>query len=480
MRFRLSTIFFLVIFPVVAQAQVVDSLMGNFVRKPQTAIDSIQFLFYTKVDSLKEVYRGKLGVINAGEDAMRSKIDSLQSIQQPVAKYLGKLDSINWKRGEATVALNDNVERLKSRALEKLGKIPPTSELGRITSLATKNIEEFKLPVKDFNLPSLKVPGNSLNGLDAINSSIDSPIGKIGEIGGLIDISAPLGDVSKLTEQVSGLAKITDQVGEVSKDVQNIAKGDLGEVKALPNAIETRAAEVTGLDQLKQVQNPEAVKQQALEQAQQAAVDHFAGKEQQLQQAMQQMSKLKQKYSSLNSLSEIPKLVRNQMAGKPFVERLIPGIGFQILKNGDDFMVDFNPYAGYRLTGRLTTGLGWNQRFAYNTVRNSLNSAARIFGPRAYLEFKLGKGFFPRSEFEIMNTFVPPFVRQLSSDAKEREWVPGIFLGMKKEFRFFKKVNGTSMIMTRLYNPDHKSPYSEVVNVRFGFEFPLKKRSKKL
>jgi hypothetical protein len=34
------------------------------------------------------------------------------------------------------------------------------------------------------------------------------------------------------------------------------------------------------------------------------------------------------------------------------------------------------------------------------------------------------------------------------------------------------------MVMFRLFNPDHKSPYVDVVNVRVGFEFPMKKKLK--
>jgi hypothetical protein len=214
------------------------------------------------------------------------------------------------------------------------------------------------------------------------------------------------------------------------------------------------------------------MKEQAVEQIQQAAVDHFAGKEKQLQAAMDQMAKLKNKYSSLNSLTDIPKRRPNEMKGKPLRQRLIPGIGLQILKATDHFMTDFNPYLGYRFNGKLTAGLGWNQRFAYNTARDNFNSEACVYGPRVYTEYNLGKGFFPRVELEVLNTFVPPYVRQLAADGGERQWVPGAFLGMKKEFRFIKSVRGTSMIMMRLYNKDHMSPYSEVVNIRFGFEFP--------
>jgi hypothetical protein len=162
MRIRQLIIFTLVFFPAFVQGQVVDSLKKNFITRPQTAIDSIQFSFYNKADSLKEIYRNRLGAFDVAENVVRTQIDSVQSIQQPVVKYVVKLDSINWKRQEATVALNDKVEKLKSSALEKLSKIPATSEMGEISSLVTKNIELFKLPVKDLNMPSLNASGNTL------------------------------------------------------------------------------------------------------------------------------------------------------------------------------------------------------------------------------------------------------------------------------------------------------------------------------
>ena len=77
-----------------------------------------------------------------------------------------------------------------------------------------------------------------------------------------------------------------------------------------------------------------------------------------------------------------------------------------------------------------------------------------------------------------MNTKVPPSTFTPSLDPSRREWVWGAFLGLKKEYRFLKNVKGTAMVMTRLFNPDHKSPYADVLNVRFGFEFPMKKKLK--
>jgi hypothetical protein len=71
---------------------------------------------------------------------------------------------------------------------------------------------------------------------------------------------------------------------------------------------------------------------------------------------------------------------------------------------------------------------------------------------------------------------VPMLARTSSLDPGTRQWVWGAFVGMKKEYKFIKSVKGTALVMVRLYNPEHKSPYADVLNVRFGFEFPMKKK----
>jgi hypothetical protein len=490
MRFRLFILTILLSASGHIKAQKMDSLLANTLnfdslQIPQNPLDSVQLSFYSKADSLKQEYRQKLAGLDSSKRRIQSRIDSLASLQLPTGKYTAKLDSLNQKRERLVGSLNEKIGDLKSKTLGKINNLELPPELKEKVSSVTQNIEGFKLPVKDLNIPSLDLPNNPLSGLDGLNTSIESPLGKIGEIDGLKNVTDQVGGLSKITDQVGDLSKITDQAGGISNDIQSITSGDLGKANELSGNLEGKAAEAAGLDQLKQgsevlnnpllsqAQNPEALKEQAVEQVQQAAVDHFAGKEQQLQAAMAQVSKLKQKYSSLNSLSEIPKKRPNEMKGKPLVQRLVPGIGLQILKATDLFMTDFNSYLGYRFNGRLTGGLGWNQRFAYNTIENNFNAEARVYGPRIYSEYKLGKGFCPRVEVEVLNTFVPPYVRQVAAtDNGERQWVPGAFIGMKKEFRFMKRVKGTTMIMMRLYNPEHTSPYAEVVNIRFGFEFP--------
>jgi hypothetical protein len=75
-----------------------------------------------------------------------------------------------------------------------------------------------------------------------------------------------------------------------------------------------------------------------------------------------------------------------------------------------------------------------------------------------------------------MNTGIPPLA-QIPNDPAKRQWVWGAFAGMKKEYKLFKNVKGTAMAMARLTS-DQNSPYTDVLNVRFGCEIPYKKKIK--
>jgi hypothetical protein len=190
---------------------------------------------------------------------------------------------------------------------------------------------------------------------------------------------------------------------------------------------------------------------------------------------MDKISRYKQKYSSVSSLKDLPKRPPNAMKGKPFIERLIPGFYFQYQQKNYN-LFDINPYLSYRLSGRFTSGAGWNQRYAYDRKHHEWSRQTRIYGPRAFLDFRLGKGFIAHLETEVMNTFVPSVIKISPSDAGQREWVWGMMTGLKKEYKIYKNLRGTVLIQFNLFNPKYKAPYVDRLNSRIGFEYLLKKR----
>lgn len=413
-------------------------------------------------------------------EKLNRTVDSLRSLDLPAQHYTHKLDSLNQARQKATADFNGKLESLKSKTTGKLNEITLPPQLQEPVQALAQKVKGFDLNTDFASIPALDVPGYSLPDLQGLGN-LSSSLGEAGKIGSLPKIETPVGDLGKLTEQAQGL----------QSDVKNITQGNLDEVKQLPKTLEEQAGKVEGIqelqkqsgvaqgyrDKVEQLNNPDAAKEKAIEMAKQAAVDHFAGKEEQLKAAMDQVSKYKQKYSSVSSLKDLPKRPPNPMKGKPFIERLVPGVMFQYQQK-NFYLIDVNPYAGYRLTGRFTAGIGWNQRFAYDKKGHDWSARSRIFGPRAYVDFNLPKGFIVHLETEVMNSFVPSTIR-INPEAGRREWVWGMMTGLKKEYRIYKNLKGTVLIQYNIFNPRYKAPYVDRLNSRIGFELPFKKKNKK-
>lgn len=461
-----------------------SSLPDSVGLKQRQQLDSIQSSVSSSFDSLK----GEYDHINSTADKAISKyqkgIDSLQQLNLPAGKLTAKRDSItNW-RNEKLAPIKAKSDSLRAKTIGKINSMELPPELSEHTQQLTSKIDKF-----DVTLPSEKLPDLSLNNSSTL-PDISNPLGEQtlpalpGADGklpqGLSDLGekAKIPEVSKLGEAGEQAQKISDVVPKNADEVSAAAEQHVTKIDAVSGVSEQVGQADQYKETLMQKQDPAALKQQTMNQAKEAAIDHFAGKEQQLQEAMQKVAKYKQKYSSVQSLSELPKKKPNEMKGKPFIERIVPGVALQIHRR-NEWLVDFNPYAGYRLSGRLTTGAGWNQRIAYNTDSRSFASAYKIYGPRIFGEFKVIKGFSGRLELEYMNSYVPPAIAAPVTDPEQRRWIFSTMAGMKKEYRFIKNVKGTVFILYNLYDPGHRSPYGDRLIMRFGFEFPMKKKQKK-
>jgi hypothetical protein len=462
--------------------QLPDSLLPSFHK-----VDSIRNEFNEKGDSLKNGYEQTVSKIDAASGKVNRTIDSLRNLNLPTGKYTRKLDSLNQVRQETKAKFTSKADALKAKTTGKLNALDLPPQYKEPLQSITGKVDGFNLNTDFTKIPEVNIPGYSMPKVSGLGdlASKAGELGKVGSLDNLPKIETPvgnLGDVSKVTDQVKGY----------QGDVKSITSGNLNEVKELPKTIEAQAAKIDGIselqkqsgvvdgykDQLSMIKDPTAGKEKAAEAVKKAAVDHFAGKEEQLKAAMDKIFKYKQKYSSVSSLKDLPKRPPNAMKGKPFIERLIPGFYFQYQQKNFN-LFDINPYLSYRLSGRFTTGAGWNQRYAYNRKKDEWNHQARIYGPRAFLDFRLGKGFIAHLETEVMNTFVLSVIKISPSDAGQRESVWGMMTGLKKEYKIYKNLRGTVLIQFNLFNPKYKSPYVDRLNSRIGFEYLLKKKSPK-
>jgi Cu/Ag efflux protein CusF len=488
----------------------VDSLSQELLPLPDTLlpsfqkIDSIRSAFNLAADSLQTNYQKAISSIDTKTRRITVTLDSLQRLNLPTSKHTKALDSLSALRYSTVSKLTSKLDSLKSKTVGKINALDLPPEYKEPLAQLTSKIKEIDINTGKVNLPELKIPGYSLPKMDGLGD-LTNKAGGIANIdpGKLPGIETSVADLGNVSEQVQGyqgeiknltpdeLGQVTTQGQAYQEDIKNISQGNLQDVEKLPETLESQATKIDGIDELQKqsgiidnykaqlddLKDPAKGKEKAVEVAKKAAVDHFAGKQEQLKAAMEKISKYKQKYSSVSSIKDLPKRPPNPMKGKPFIERLVPGLYFQYQQK-NAYLVDVNPYLGYKISGRFTSGFGWNHRYAWDSKYKTWNHSSRIFGPRGYVDFKLGKGFIAHLEGEIMNTFVPSTLFR-SQDSGLREWVWSCMTGLKKEYKIYKNVKGTAIIQYNLFNRHYRAPYVDRLNSRIGLEYVLKARKRK-
>jgi hypothetical protein len=481
----------------------VDSLRipgDSATRVAMQKADSIRSGFQTSVDSLRGAYGSRLSKIDGQRNELQAKIDSLQKLKLPTDRLTHKMDSLTALRPKELEKVTQKMEQLKSEASKSLDQVNLPPQLQEPMSKLKQSIQGYpglsgfqSLPGSDGKIPALDLPQFNLSGSE-FNLPSASGLGDAGQLNlnssgplGQLNLSEKMPQLGNVVSPMGDIKDLTGKVGEYGADVKNISN-QVSELKNIDKAAETQLTkldevqglkkemggfeQVTGLQGMDEEAMKQKLKQEATKEAlaslKEQATDHFAGKEEALKKAMTHVSKLKSKYAEVKSLSEIPKRVPNPMKGKPLVERLVPGVTFLIQKK-DLLLLDVNPLFRFRFTGRLTAGMGWNQRFAFDSW--NLKDRSLIYGPRSVVEYIWGKGFHFLFSPELMNTSIPPQLRRTPTESN-KVWVAGMFSGLKKEFTVYKQIKGNTELLYNLNNTHGRSPYADRFVIRFGFEFP--------
>jgi hypothetical protein len=506
-----------------------DSVFTRNISRYDSATDRIN----QRIDSVQNkvnqwahpdlsIWRGKLrsrhkadtlaraASMDSTRQRLSQKIDSLKQLGQPTERWSRQLDSLNQlspqkylqqaqgKVNALESTINQPGEQIESKVNEKLNLM---NQEGGSQANLPGNAEipgaNLKVDVGD----QLQLPKSDLDIQNSLQNA-DNPLQE--ELGELNELKGKMGEVKSLPQEQIGKVKsieevqaaqgklgeanaLTDQVQTYGEDAKNIAQGEWGEVKQVPEALEGRVKKLDGVDQLtKQNEglseyqeligkgnDPEAMKQLAKQQTMTYAKNHFAGKEEVLRAAMDKMEKLKTKYLSLDSLTNLPRYRPNVMKGKPFIERLVPGITLQIQKSSY-MLLDYQPRLSYRISGRLSAGLGWNERIGIQK-KFRITTFDRIYGPRMFVNGVVWRGFAAHAEVEKIRTLVPASLVPFA-DARGKAWLWSVFVGLEKSYTFSKHVKGHFQFLYNLYDDHDSSPYVDRFNVRFGFEIPLRKR----
>ncbi len=389
-------------------------------------MDSVQGRLLAKVDSLRNF---KLPAIRFTKsmDSLKQKIDSLKTkgLFRQARKAEKKQASLQEKAKATLQSGQQKFTSLQKGVNEKLdlfnpdaavrvnSKVPNLSNVGsgiNVPQLNTQlpsvnGLPNLKGNVGNVSLPSLNGNANAslpnapnVNTGNAGTGNVSLPSTDLKNIG-LGDVGKGLNDVSNSTKEI-GKYTLT-----VPSGLKNINADALNDEK-LKKEMEANAANMAGgkalQTQLTDIEkqkamvekwnsDPEYRKELAVNQAKEQAVNHFAGKEKELMAAMDQLSKAKTKVKDAEQVVDLFKKPANPMKGKPFVERLRPGINLQI-QSRQNLMVDFNPQIGYWISGRFAAGIGWNERISFNSKKSSVHFDDRVYGPRSYVQVKVKGG----------------------------------------------------------------------------------------
>jgi hypothetical protein len=468
-----------------------DSLQlpgDSTLRSSYQKVDSIRSNFQSKADSLQRAYQKPINQLNETRGSLQRKIDSLQALRLPIIGLTKKLDSVNNLSAQKIGEMKSEVEKLKGKATSGLNSLDLPPEVKEHTDKLRQSLGTYQIPTANGTIPNIGGGSSDLPGVN-LPGGVNAPT-----LGGanLPNTSAPalpgLGSINEGTKEITDLTK---EAGGYAKDIQQLSKGDIADAKNLEKKAQEELKNVDGLKELdgkkgeldkykNKLARPDSValsaaKEQAKEMVLKEATNHFAGKEAILQGAMDKMTSLKSKYSEVKSMADLPKRLPNPLKGKPLRERLVPALTLQIMSQ-KNVLLDLNPSIAYRISPRFKSGIGWVERITFDDWKPTIPE--RVFGLRNYTEYQLPKGFQARVDIELLNAILPPLIIN-TGDLGTRDWEWSTLIGLKKDFKISKGVTGNVQTMYRLWSDKDKVPFPDRLNIRIGFEFPMKSRLKK-
>lgn len=170
---------------------------------------------------------------------------------------------------------------------------------------------------------------------------------------------------------------------------------------------------------------------------------------------------------SYSAIAQLPLREREENdTGERFADRLFIGGGLG-LQFGTSTYIEIAPIIGYKLTERLSAGLGLKYIYYKLKYSSTQSYSTNIYGGGPFVRFNVIEGLFLHAEYEVLNLEVP--------DIYYREYVrkniTSVFLGGG-----YRQMigNSSSLDLLLLFNVNESmyTPYPNPV-IRIGFSFGL-------
>ncbi len=445
------------------------STLDSLDQKKLSSINKIEQESDSIYQQLAQKEQALVNQIDALENKITAKQDSLQNALKAKLTELRKQPQLKnpvdsqWQKVNKNLPqdkLSDHQDKIND-VQNKAGKLDKlTGELNTFKldpKLAETYTKEIKL------LEDLKKEHQNLKGQKTKISSLKGEYGKT------------LSSLSKHKEKFSVLSSKVEGVQQQLQSVDGLAERSISQLEEVQAFEQQKAGFDPQLSEMEQLKEEDYAKQQLVDHAKKAAVDHFAGQEEKLQEAQKKLKKLKQKMGQINQASGDEKTVKkqNEMKEKSLKERLLIGGNFQI-QPGKEIALDISPQLAYRLTKHMNVGFGGTYRTSIDEKEKFLISDKNeTFGYRAFLEHDVKKGIFVHGEYErLKNRGVA------DNENNKKKWHEGALFGIGKHYRIRNRIKGNVMLLYN-FTYDVDGPYPRPWNIRFGFEIINKKKEDK-
>lgn len=448
-------------------------------------LDSIQRLaeFDKSIDSIKTIVwadslRYRINNTYSRKALLiQRKMDSLKGFSLSTSKLEHKLNKIQRKQTQLNQELNQKQSSLQAKIENRYQKYRTQLQTSFRTESPPLNLParlNSGIPMANNKLPSAMEPGISLpkppSGL-GISDFKELKLSKdLRKVGG--SLSLPKTQLKQWENNVPALRQLNaykargttakqalkDPLVSGEKMVEQL-DAIKGVQKQIPGSNILQNNEALRLAQ--GMKDPAALQQQGLK----MATNHFAGKEKELQSAMEQVSKYKTKYTSLPHLEDAKKYwwLRNSLRGMRFKERIRFGVAVGFRAGRDTIHLDLYPTASYRLTGRIEVGLGAIYHFNINTKNISAGKAPN--------------DSWGLSAFTVVKTFKNVFIRFEADGTRHQQdlttlWRMTYLSGIQTVLPISSRIQGN---MQMLYSFDHKlkDSFPDRLVMRLGIGFRL-------
>lgn len=423
-----------------------------------------------------------------------SKVDSLNyDLQHKKDTLQKKLDSLNFKAIHIQNNARHKPDSVSGRIAQSSKSIGDkaknvTQNVSASEQISHLNIPDAKTSIPDIgsvstdvNLPSdLKVPA-----ADAIpmNQSGVSAIIQKANLNEIPSLNENIPDINKDLAEVRGyegdLQKIKEGAQKDPNELAELAEQNVSEIPAVSEATQelTKVTEEQAKYEamIQRYRDQKLIQEEINRKYMTVANDYVMQQSEKLNAARDKLNISKYKKRGLGSVKDVFKKQSDELEGKKFYQRLVPGLNWQIYNKGF-VSSDISLQTGYRFTPRLTAGIGAVYRVGFDKKFDLFVKGMKTFGGRVYMDMLVVKGMFVHGEFEA-----------LKQDASYRIHTnepisPRVYesnFGLGKRFNITRCVRGN---IIALYRAEYRGelPAANKINVRMGIDYVFRRAKKKL